>query len=110
MVLAACTPHEAPAAPASSAPASGAPANSAAESVAPTTPANAARADPFAFGVEYTELGLAAPFGAAGVRWAKTRLEAFAWGAVEPVAPIEGHHTYNWSCTDALVAEYQKAG
>jgi hypothetical protein len=61
-------------------------------------------------GVEYTERGLARPFGEAGLTWAKTRLEAFAWGAIEPAAPVEGRHTYDWSCTDALVREYQDAG
>jgi hypothetical protein len=64
----------------------------------------------FALGVEYTELGLAQPFGAAGITWAKTRLEAFAWGAIEAKAPVGGSHSYDWSCTDALVLEYQRAG
>jgi hypothetical protein len=65
---------------------------------------------PFALGIEYTERGLAEPFGAAGITWAKTRLEAFAWGAIEAKAPVGGMHSYDWSCTDALVLEYQRAG
>jgi hypothetical protein len=65
---------------------------------------------PFALGIEYTERGLAEPFGSAGITWAKTRLEAFAWGAIETKAPIGGTHSYDWSCTDALVLEYQRAG
>jgi hypothetical protein len=74
------------------------------------TRAAGAPATPFALGIEYTERGLAQPFGAAGITWAKTRLEAFAWGAIEPKAPVGGTHTYDWSCTDALVSEYQGAG
>jgi hypothetical protein len=80
-------------------------------------PADAPRSDAgaaersFALGIEYTEKGLAAPFGAAGIRWAKTRLEAFSWGAVQKApAPAGGAPSYDWSCTDALVAEYQNAG
>jgi hypothetical protein len=65
---------------------------------------------PFALGIEYTERGLAEPFGAAGITWAKTRLEAFAWGAIEPTAPADGRHGYDWACTDALIREYQDAG
>lgn len=65
---------------------------------------------PFALGVEYAEPGLAAPFGAAGVTWAKTRLETFAWGKVEPRAPVGGIHTYDWTCTDQAVRDYQSAG
>lgn len=64
----------------------------------------------FALGVEYTEKGLGAIYGAAGLRWAKTRLEAFAWGESEPKAPAGATHTYDWTCPDALVAEYQAAG
>ena len=48
---------------------------------------------PFALGVEYTERGLAEPFGAAGITWAKTLLEAFAWGAIDAKAPIGGTHS-----------------
>lgn len=65
---------------------------------------------PFALGVEYTEKGLAPTYAATGVTWAKTRLEAFAWGRSEPAPPKDGRHTYDWSCTDALVLEYQRAG
>ncbi len=64
----------------------------------------------FALGVEYTQLGLAEDFGALGVGWAKTRLEAFEWGQSEPAAPVGGVHTYDWSCPDALILEYQAAG
>jgi len=70
-------------------------------------------ADPFptfALGVEYTELGLAEEYADAGAGWAKTRLEVFAWGEVEPDPPVAGVPTYDWSCTDALIAEYQAAG
>ncbi len=65
---------------------------------------------PFALGVEYAELGLAAPYAAAGVTWTKTRLEAFSWGPTEPAPPVEGVHTYDWSCTDAYILEYQSDG
>lgn len=65
---------------------------------------------PFALGVEYTEKGLAPAYAATGVTWAKTRLEAFAWGRSEPAPPKDGRHTYDWSCTDALVLPYQGAG
>lgn len=65
---------------------------------------------PFALGVEYTEKGLAGVYAGTGVTWAKTRLEAFAWGRSEPAPPKDGRHTYDWSCTDALVLEYQSAG
>lgn len=87
---------------------------------APTSrvPTTEARSEPtrtpttggFALGVEYAERGLGARYGDTGVRWAKTRLEAFAWDTVEPEPPREGRHDYDWSCTDATVAEYQRAG
>lgn len=64
----------------------------------------------FALGVEYSEPGLAAPYGAAKVPWAKTRLEVFSWGKTEPRAPVGGVHSYDWSCTDQAIAEYQGAG
>jgi hypothetical protein len=64
----------------------------------------------FTLGVEYTELGLAEVYADAGAAWAKTRLEVFAWGAVEPEPPVAGVHTYDFGCTDALIAEYQGAG
>lgn len=64
----------------------------------------------FALGVEYAELGLASAYATTGVTWTKTRLESFAWGAVELHPPVEGVHVYDWSCTDAYVAEYQTAG
>ncbi len=64
----------------------------------------------FAFGVEYMEAGLGATYAATGVTWAKTRLEAFAWGQIEPSEPVGGVPTYSWDCTDAAVAEYQAAG
>lgn len=66
-------------------------------------------ADGFALGVEYTQLGLAEPY-ADSVAWAKTRLEAFEWGASEPSAPVAGVHTYDWTCTDAHVLAWQEAG
>ena len=31
-------------------------------------------------------------------------------GRIEAKAPIGGTHNYDWSCTDALVLEYQRAG
>lgn len=65
---------------------------------------------PFVLGVEYTETGLAPVYATSGVTWAKTRLEAFGWGNVERSAPVGGKHTYDWSCTDSLVREYQQAG
>jgi len=64
----------------------------------------------FALGVEYAELGLATTYAPTGVTWTKTRLESFAWGEVEASPPVEGVHTYDWSCTDAYIAEYQGAG
>jgi hypothetical protein len=64
----------------------------------------------FALGVEYTQLGLAEPYAAVGVGWAKTRLEAFEWGQSEPAAPVGGVHSYDWRCTDALILAYQDAG
>ena len=64
----------------------------------------------FAVGVEYTQVGLGAAYVDAGVTWAKTRLEAFEWGASEPAAPQDGVHTYDWSCTDAMILDAQGAG
>jgi hypothetical protein len=64
----------------------------------------------FALGVEYSELGLADTYARSGVGWTKTRLEAFAWGAVEPRRPRGGEHDYDWGCTDAEVASWQQAG
>lgn len=64
----------------------------------------------FALGAEYMQLGLGQSYAEAGVRWAKTRLEVFAWGATEPRRPRGGEHEYNWSCTDAFVADWQQAG
>jgi len=64
----------------------------------------------FAVGIEYTETGLASAYAPTGVQWAKTRLEAFEWKTSEPGPPIDGVHEYDWSCTDSLVLEYQKAG
>ena len=64
----------------------------------------------FALGVEYMELGLAEIYAATGVQWAKTRLEAFAWGQVERSPPGSGENRYDWSLTDALITEYQQAG
>src|SRR6185436_11948862 len=57
-----------------------------------------------------TETGLARSYTGTGARSAKTRLEAFSWGAVERQPPSGGHHVYDWSCTDSLVGEYQAAG
>lgn len=74
-----------------------------------STAPNAGEA-PFALGVEYTERGLGELYGSAGITWAKTRLEAFEWGRAEPTPPSGGIHNYDWSCTDALVGEYQHAG
>lgn len=56
------------------------------------------------------EPGLGAAFGATGVTWGKTRLEAFEWGATQPVAPGSSGPDYDWTCTDADVREYQAAG
>lgn len=64
----------------------------------------------FALGAEYIQSGLGATYGDAGLRWAKTRLEVFAWGATEPRKPRGGEHEYNWTCTDAQVVEWQQAG
>ena len=64
----------------------------------------------FALGIEYMELGLADAYAGTGVTWAKTRLESFEWGEIEPAAPAAGVHAYDWSCTDAMVGEYQAAG
>lgn len=65
----------------------------------------------FAVGVHYAERGLARPFGEAGIRWAKARMDPFAWGRIEKKAPERpGVHSYDWACADALVAEYQAAG
>lgn len=65
----------------------------------------------FAVGVEYTETGLARAYTGTGASWAKTRLEAFSWGAVEPAPPrADGTHAYDFRCTDALVGEHQEAG
>ena len=75
-----------------------------------TSPSPAPATDGFAFGIEYMEAGLGSTFGATGVTWAKTRLEAFAWGQIEPNVPVGGVPTYSWACTDAAVAEYQLAG
>jgi hypothetical protein len=72
-------------------------------------PRGAAATD-FALGVEYMELGLAEVYAATGAQWAKTRLEAFAWGMNEPDPPVDGVHRYDWSLTDALIGEYQQAG
>lgn len=69
-----------------------------------------AAARSFALGVEYTEVGLAWPYAEVGVEWAKTRLEAFTWGAIEPEAPEGTTHSYDWSCADALVRDWQQAG
>jgi len=73
-------------------------------------PSDAVIATDFALGVEYMELGLAEVYAATGVQWAKTRLEAFAWGVNEPAPPAGGVHDYDWSLTDALIGEYQRAG
>ena len=64
----------------------------------------------FALGVEYTSPGLGPVYGATGVRWAKTWLEAFSWGAIEPSAPSGNIHTYSWTNTDAMIRDYQSAG
>ena len=64
----------------------------------------------FALGIEYMELGLAEAYAPMGIRWAKTRLEAFSWGISEPEPPLGDVHRYDWSLTDALIAEYQSAG
>src|SRR5829696_360985 len=65
----------------------------------------------FALGVHYAERGLARPFGEAGVKWAKARMDPFAWGRIEKKPPMRpGAHGYDWACADALVAEYQSAG
>ncbi len=58
--------------------------------------------------MEYIQTGLANAD--TGARWAKTRLEAFEWGAIENDAPSGGEPTYNWTCADAQVAEWQQAG
>jgi hypothetical protein len=65
---------------------------------------------PFALGVEYMQTGLAEPYAETGVAWGKTRLEAFEWGVVEPDAPRGDEHDYDWTCTDAQIAEWQHAG
>jgi hypothetical protein len=64
----------------------------------------------FALGIEYAELGLAEAYAGTGATWAKTRLEAFAWGRIEPEPPVAGVHTHDWALTDAMVREYQGAG
>ena len=104
LLAAACTakPDSAGPVPSGATVATGSVARASVDTVPVTTSAGGA---PFALGIEYTERGLAEPFGAAGITWAKTRLEAFAWGAIEAKAPIGGAHSYDWSCTDALVLE-----
>ncbi|MAE29973.1 MAG: hypothetical protein CMJ87_13480 [Planctomycetes bacterium] len=64
----------------------------------------------FAVGVEYAQIGLGAAYTDAGVTWTKTRLEAFEWGTSEPDPPSDGVHTYDWSCTDAMILDAQAAG
>lgn len=64
----------------------------------------------FALGVEYTEHGLGPVYGQAGVRWTKTHLEEFAWGAIEPAPPDGDTHTYDWTCPDDTVRTWQAAG
>ena len=65
----------------------------------------------FALGVHYAERGLARPFGEAGLKWARARMDAFSWARIEKDPPARpGEHRYDWSCADALVAEYQAAG
>jgi hypothetical protein len=76
----------------------------------PGQPPRAAGYPRFALGVQYAEKGLARPFGEAGVRWARMRLDSLSWAATEPKAPVGARHTYDWACPDALIAEYQGAG
>ncbi len=64
----------------------------------------------FAVGVEYQQVGLGAAYADTGVTWTKTRLEAFEWGASEPDPPVDGVHTYDWSCTDAMILDAQAGG
>lgn len=64
----------------------------------------------FALGAEYTEHGLGPIYGQAGVRWTKTHLEEFAWGAIEPAPPVDGVHAYDWTCPDDTVRTWQAAG
>lgn len=64
----------------------------------------------FAIGAEYSEVGLGPAHGALGVGWAKPRVELAEWGAIEPNAPTGNVHTYNWSCVDQTVDEYQASG
>lgn len=75
-----------------------------ADTAAPPSP------DGFALGVEYTEHGLGPIYGEAAVRWTKTHLEEFAWGAIEPAAPVGDVHTYDWTCPDDTVRTWQEAG
>ena len=76
----------------------------------PDTDVTVAPSDAFALGVEYTEHGLGPIYGQAGVRWTKTHLEEFRWGAVEPSPPVGGVHSYDWRCTDDTVRTWQAAG
>lgn len=64
----------------------------------------------FTFGIEYAVPGLGSPYGATGVRAAKTQLEIFSWDNIEQHAPSGDVHSYDWTCTDGVIADFQNAG
>jgi len=77
---------------------------------AQSEPRESARRQPFALGLEYMAPGLAAAYSSTGIKWAKAMGQGFSWGDIEPRPPVRGRHTYDWSYTDRLILEYQRAG
>ncbi len=78
----------------------------------PTAPPPVASAG-FAFGVEYMlPGGLAPTFAELGAKWMRSDTgRQFSWGTIEPNAPgADGQHTYDWTETDRVVAEWQAEG
>lgn len=65
---------------------------------------------PFALGIEYMVPGLAEAYAPLGLKWAKAMGQGFSWGDVEPRPPAGRIHTYDWTYTDRLIVEYQRAG
>lgn len=65
---------------------------------------------PFALGIEYMAPGLAEAYAPLGIKWAKAMGQGFSWGDVEPRPPVAGVRTWDWSYTDRLILEYQRAG
>ena len=73
----------------------------------PDTIISPSQTSKFIFGDEYAHPDLAQYYSQLGTRW--TKISDVNWSSIEPQAPQNKKHSYDWSRLDAIISAYQEA-